>query len=108
MAPQQQGFPGPYAHYGYPPSSSSNNKKRAEIVASMLGQNGQLRYEQVDQTEVDRKRYEEAIRRTKDMDDAEMLTELFDMVKGIPEGEKKRRKLAPPKDRSKAQTTSKK
>lgn len=70
-------------------------------MLNILGQNGQLRYEKVDQAEIDKKRYEEA---KKNKEDSDLIAALYEIVRGNKEAEKKR--LAPPKDRSKGKKTS--
>lgn len=82
--------------YSGQPESRRSAAKRA-VVNNILGRdNDKLLYEMVDHNEIERKRFEEARRRKKAKEDAELFADLYDFIKGNPVRRPPR--IAPSKD----------
>lgn len=91
--PPYNGYPGQY-------ESGVSAAKRAAINAVLGRDDDKLRWETVNQNEIEKKRYEEWRKAKKAKEDEELVAELFDFVKGTgpSTGQKKRRVYGPPKD----------
>lgn len=90
--PNYNGYPGQY-------ESRINSSKRA-AVNTILGRDGdKLRYEELDRSEIERKRYEEARKGKKGKEDVDWLMDaLKDYIDATKKPAPSHRRL-PPKDR---------